>query len=771
MSSDTTLVRRRLAVSGIVQGVGFRPFVHRLATELALDGEVHNDGAGVTIELEGARPTLDRFAERLLRETPRLARIDDVRAETLPASGRLAGFAIGRSAGGAVTTAIGADSAICDDCLADLFDPANRRWRYALVNCTNCGPRFTITRALPYDRATTSMAAFVQCPQCAREYADPADRRFHAEPNACPTCGPRLVLARTAGPREDGDPIAATLALLRDGAIVAIKGLGGFHLACDARNAAAVARLRERKSREEKPFAVLAANAGSLAALADISPGERSALASPARPIVLLRKRPGADAMLHGVAPGLAWLGAMLPYTPLHYLLFHEAAGRPAGTAWLARPQALILVMTSANPGGEPLVIDEREAHERLAGIADAVLAHDRDILVRCDDSVVRVDASGREQFVRRARGHTPVAVRLAGDGPAVVATGGWFKSAGCVTRRDEAFMTPHVGDLDNAPTCIALEQAIDHLTGILDVEPRAVAHDLHPDFFSTRLALALAARHGIPALPVQHHHAHVAAVAAEHRVERPLLGLALDGVGLGSDGGAWGGELLRFERATFERLAHLPELRLPGGDRAAREPWRMASAALSLAGRRPEIATRFSDEAAAPMVETLLARGAHAPWTSSAGRWFDAAAGLAGLSRRMAFEGQAAMLLEGLAAAHGEVPVETSLYALDTEGALDFTALVHALADERDAGRAAARFHATLVASLADWVEWAARREGLDTVACAGGCFLNAIVSRGLRAALEARGIRMLEAGAVPPNDGGLAHGQAAIARAHLAG
>jgi hydrogenase maturation protein HypF len=543
-------IRRRLAVRGIVQGVGFRPFVHRIATDLALDGEVRNDAGGVTIELQGQASALDRFAARLVGEAPRLARIDSVDELTLPLRAVPKGFAIGASLPGRVTTAIGPDSAICDDCLAELFDPGDRRWRYAFVNCTNCGPRYTITRRLPYDRASTSMARFAQCPACLAEYVAPADRRFHAEPNACPRCGPRLRLARIGGAVIDGDPVAATVALLREGAIVAIKGLGGFHLACDARNAAAVSALRERKSREMKPFAVMVANAASLADLAMPTDRDRALLASAERPVVLVRKRDCADAALAGVAPGLAWLGAMLPYTPLHYLLFHEAAGRPAGTAWLAEPQPMLLVMTSANPGGEPLVVDDAEAHARLAGIADAVLGHDRPIVVRCDDSVVRVAASGAAQFLRRARGHTPRAIRLASAGPAVIATGGWFKSAACIARGDEAFMTQHVGDLDNAATCMALEATVDHLARVLDVVPDAVAHDLHPDFFSTRLALALAERFDVPSIAVQHHHAHVAAVAAEHRQVGAVLGLALDGVGYGSDGGAWGGELLRVDGA-----------------------------------------------------------------------------------------------------------------------------------------------------------------------------------------------------------------------------
>jgi hydrogenase maturation protein HypF len=760
--------RRRLSVRGIVQGVGFRPFVHRLATDLALDGEVRNDAAGVTIELEGPREALDRFEVRLAAEAPRLARIDTVQAAALPVRGGATGFAITASGGGPVTTAIGPDTAVCDDCLAELFDPRDRRYRYAFINCTNCGPRFTITRALPYDRAMTSMAPFVQCAACHAEYAATANRRFHAEPNACPACGPSLSLSTIGGATIAGDPIAGALAWLREGRIVAIKGLGGYHLACDARHRDAVALLRERKGREAKPFAVMVASSASLKPLVEVGAAERALLESAERPIVLLHKRAGADDVLPGIAPGLAWLGAMLPYTPLQYLLFHEAAGRPSGTAWLSAAHEPVLVMTSANPGGEPLVIGDDEAMRRLAGIADAVLSHDRAIVTRCDDSVVRTSAAGAAQFVRRARGYTPRAVPLGRRGPDVVATGGWFKNAACVTRGDEAFVTPHIGDLDNAPTCEALEQAIGHLTGILEVTPAAVAHDLHPDFFSTRLAHELALAWSVPAIGVQHHHAHVAAVAAEHRVEAPLLGLALDGVGLGADGTAWGGELLRFERGTFERLGHLEPLGLPGGDRAAREPWRMAASALARIGRPEEIARRFGDEPALAVVTDMLARGARVPATTSAGRWFDAAAGLLGVSRRMAFEGQAAMQLEGLADAHGPVAPEPGLFAVDPAGTLDLRPLAARLAGIGDAPFGAALFHAVLIEALAEWVEAASRRTGLAGVACGGGCFLNAILARGLRAALSRRGIAMLEASAVPPNDGGLALGQAAVAR-HL--
>ncbi|HEY2190010.1 MAG TPA: carbamoyltransferase HypF [Caldimonas sp.] len=763
-------LRRHVEVRGIVQGVGFRPFVYRLANGLGLDGWVRNDGAGVTIEVEGDGALIDEFVRRVRDDAPPLARVDRVLPgeQTMPASAGT-GFAIVESAGGRAATAIGPDSAVCADCLAEMLAPADRRWRYAFTNCTNCGPRFTITRTLPYDRATTSMAGFAQCPACLAEYRSPLDRRFHAEPNACPVCGPRLTLLDARGAAVEGvDPIAGALDRIVRGEIVAIKGLGGFHLACDARNANAVAALRARKARDEKPFAVMLANVASLASLAHASAAETDLLQGEERPILLLRKAAGVDACLPGVAPGLAWLGVMLPYTPLQVLLFHEAAGRPTGMAWLAQAQPLAMVMTSANPGGEPLVTGNDEALDRLTGIADAFLVHDRDIVQRCDDSVLRASSGGAAQgfqFIRRARGYTPRSIRLAASGPSVLALGGYFKNTVCVTRGDEAFVSQHVGDLDNAPTCSSLEDVVVHLLAILQVRPDVVAHDLHPDFYSTRLAAWMADRHRARLHAVQHHHAHVAAVLAEHRVQGPALGLALDGVGLGSDGAAWGGELLRVDGASFARLGRLRPLRLPGCDRAAREPWRMAAAALKLAGRGEAARSRFADEPAAASVATMLESGFNAPETSSLGRWFDAAAGLLGVRRRMAFEGQAAMLLEGLAEHHGAVAAEPSLVAISAANELDLGPLALRLSDETDAGRGAALFHATLVWALAEWVARAAHGQRLTTIACGGGCFLNAVLARGLRHELMARGLTMLEAEAVPPNDGGIALGQAWVA------
>jgi hydrogenase maturation protein HypF len=771
--------QRLLRVRGQVQGVGFRPFVYHLATDLGLDGWVRNDGEGVLIALAGRVAPLARFSERLEAEVPPLAAIERVDSLAAALVTIAPGFSIEASGAGPVTTGVTPDAATCADCLAELFDPAGRRWRYPFINCTHCGPRFTITARLPYDRPTTSMARFALCPDCRREYEDPRDRRFHAQPNACPDCGPRLALADATGaPLSADDVIAAAVARIARGEIVAVKGLGGFHLVCDARNGDAVARLRARKHRDEKPFAVMVANVASARDFATVDAAAAALLESVQRPIVLLARRDDCDARLPGAAPGLAELGLMLPYTPIQFLLFHEAAGRPDGVAWLGEPQPLALVMTSANPGGEPLVTGNDEAVARLGRIADAFVLHDRDILVRCDDSVVRLPPSaghGRlsadhrsPAFIRRARGFTPAPIALDRGGPSVLSTGAYLKNTACLTRGAQAFLSPHIGDLDNAASRAALEEAVVHLQRLLEIRPEAVAHDLHPDFFSTELALQLAGELGVPAVGVQHHHAHIAAVAAEHRLTTPLLGVALDGVGLGDDDQAWGGELLRLDGGACARIGHLRELLLPGGDRAAREPWRMAAAVLHALGRGSEITVRFGGQPAAEAVTEMLERGLNCPRTSSAGRWFDAAAGLLGVNRVMAYEGQAAMQLEALAATHGGAALEGGLWRLDGL-VLDLLPLAERLADERDAAAGAALFHSTLAAALAEWVALAARRERLTTVALGGGCLLNRLLAAQLSALLRARGLNVLTAQQAPPNDGGIALGQAWVARRRL--
>ena len=844
---------RLIRVCGLVQGVGFRPYVWRLANELGLQGWVRNDSGGVTIAVDGEKVV--EFLARLPRELPRLARVDAIDLEEgeigdgLEFSRLTGGFSIIDSAHGAVATAIGPDAAICPECIADICDPQNRRWRYAFTTCTHCGPRYTVSRRIPYDRAQTSLAGFPLCPACAGEYAAAVDRRFHAETTCCPACGPQLSLLDASGQLLTGDPLTVTLQLLQSGKIVAIKGLGGFHLACDARNAAAVAELRRRKQREAKPFAVMGLNAVSLASYARIGAAELALLQSAAAPIVLCRKAGGAlpalaanfapggvaglaSALAPDIAPDLAWLGVMLPSTPLHLLLWHEAAGRPAGIDWLNLPNDLLLVMTSANPHGEPLVIGNDEALERLAGVADAFLMHDRDIVIRCDDSVVRAgeaseakDSGASEtrsgktgdsvktgdrprfsddknrglspvlpdentalppvSYIRRARGYTPVPIPLASNGPVVLALGGYLKNTICLMKGRQAFLSQHIGSLNNASAVGFLEETVSHLLGILDVQPDCIAHDLHPDFQSTQLALRLATELGIPALAVPHHHAHIAAICAEHGVSEPVLGLAIDGVGLGPDGGLWGGELLHVDGAQCQRLGHLSPLALPGGDRAAREPWRLAASALDCCGRRaeiPEFIARHYPGRDGKGMAMMLERRLNCPSTSSLGRLFDAAAGLLGWGAEVRYEGQAAMALEGLAAAYGLLP--PLLGGMIRRGQVaDFSPLLSYLADCDDAPYGAALFHATLAAGLAEWLiavaseansggnseasaGAAVNRKKYAKIAIGGGCAMNAVLMTALRRQLETAGLVVLEARQAPPNDGGLALGQAWVAR-----
>lgn len=729
----------RVRVRGAVQGVGFRPFIYRLAREYQLTGWVRNDGDGVLAEVQGAEA--EAFLDALQHGGPPLARVDRLEAARISARPHT-GFRIVSTAGGPVATAVSTDAAVCEDCLADLFDPSNRYYRYPFVSCTNCGPRYTITHRLPYDRPQTSMAGFPLCRDCAAEYADPMNRRFHAQPIACPACGPRLDM-----------PIEEVLRRLRRGEIVALKGLGGFHLACDARNETAVSRLRTSKQRDAKPFAVMVANVASARALAEISSDEATLMIGPARPIVLVRRRD--EALAPSLAPGLDTLGVMLPSTPIHYLLFHEAAGRPTGVAWLDEPHDLVLTMTSANPGGEPLVIDDSEARSRLAGIADAVVGHDRPIVVRCDDSVMR-HAAGGPAFIRRARGHVPRPVRLPNSMPCILGVGGHLKVTVCVTRGDEAYVSQHVGDMDTGETRRFFAETVEHLLGILEVTPERVAHDLHPDFHTTRFAQEL----GIPSLPVQHHHAHVASVMAEHGMTGPVLGLALDGFGLGPERQAWGGELLRVEGADFVRLGHLRPLAQPGGDVAARQPWRMGAAVLHRLGRAQHIARHFDDQPAAAMLAQLLTQGVAVPETTSCGRLFDAACGLLRVCPTAGYEGQAPMQLEALVRRPRVMPDGWRL----SNGVLDFLPALERLIDcEPVAG--AELFHGTMIAGLSEWVAQAAAGESLRTVALAGGCFLNRILAEGLVEALGRRDMTVLLPRQVPPNDGGLSLGQVWVA------
>jgi hydrogenase maturation protein HypF len=717
--TPTVVVERaHLRVRGVVQGVGFRPFVHRLAERHGLAGFVFNDAAGVVIEVEGDPGAVARFSDAVASDAPPLARVVEVVASPREPSGET-GFAILPSPGtpDGRTALIPPDVATCDDCLRELRDPADRRYRYPFVNCTSCGPRFTIVTAVPYDRASTTMAGFALCRDCRREYEDPADRRFHAEPVACPACGPRLSL-----------PLAKAVAVLLGGGVLAVKGLGGWHLACDATDEAAVARLRERKHRDEKPLAVMTPEPD---ALALVTPEERVLLESPARPIVLCRRREGAP-VAGSVAPGSPWLGLFLPYTPLHHLLC-EDAGVP-------------LVLTSGNRSDEPIAIDDEDARARLGGIADAFLGHDRPIHRRCEDSVVRAGFP-----LRRSRGYAPASVALPIASPVpVVAAGAELKSTFCVVRGADAFLSPHLGDLDTEAAHRAFRTDLALYLDMLGVAPGAVACDLHPGY----LATAWAHEQGLPLVEVQHHHAHAAACLAEHGETSEALAVVLDGTGYGTDGTLWGGELLRCDLASFERLAHLDPVALPGGEAAIREPWRVAAAYLEAAGR-PVPFARW------PLVRESLR--VNAPLSSGAGRLFDAAAALLGLREQVSYEGQAAIELEHLA---GDTPAEP--YACRGLRGADLVAAAHDdLAAGRPRSEIAAAFHKGVAAAFAAACAEAA---GPRTVVLSGGCLQNLRLLGSLRARLEAEGFRVLSHRLVPPNDGGVSYGQATVAAARLA-
>jgi len=766
-------LQRQLQVCGLVQGIGFRPYVWRLARELGLRGWVRNDAAGVSILIQGGLPQIEEFTRRLINEIPPLGKISGLNYADSAVTKLIAGFEIVATKRGTIRTMIGPDVAVCDDCLGELFDPNDRRWRYAFINCTNCGPRYTITRALPYDRGRTCMADFPLCAECTAEYHNPATRRFHAEPLSCPNCGPHLWIEKPNSTANcaDLDPIKFTVDELRAGKIVALKGIGGFHLAGDARNLITVQNLRQRKLRDAKPFALMVANIAAISEWGEINDAERMLLLSHTRPIVLIKKRPLADALFPAIAPGLTHLGVMLPYTPLHWLVFHEVAGRPYGIQWMQAPQELVLVMTSANPSGEPLVISNHAARERLAGIADSLLLHNREIVARCDDSVARCDPIGRVQIIRRARGYTPQALRLARSGPSVVALGGLLKNTQCITRGREAFVTQHIGGLDHPEAATQARALTREICTLLEIRPVLIAHDLQPDFPSTHHAAELARLWGVPTLAVQHHHAHIAAVVAEHGVTHAVIGLALDGVGMGLDRSAWGGELLLVNGAQWRRLGHLAQLQMPGGERAAREPWRMAAAVLAQLGRGAEISRRFATQPTSREIATLLTLDRYCPKTTSLGRWFDAAAGLLGVSMLNAYEGHSAMLLEALAQRHGVVPPQEQGFMLHADGTLDLLPLLSRLADEKNAALGAALFHSTVAHALAEWALDAAHRLQINTIALAGGCFLNQILTEAVTARIVASGVNILKARQFPPNDGGLSLGQAWVALQTLEG
>ncbi len=763
-SRQQSLLRRRINIEGIVQGVGFRPHVHRLARDLGLAGCARNVAGGLEVEIEGERETVEEFTRRIDSDAPPIAVIESVQTEDLPVAGDVQFTIIPSREGAEGEIYVSPDVAICGDCLRELADPDDRRYRHPFINCTNCGPRFTIIEGVPYDRPRTSMAEFEMCEACREEYGDINDRRYHAQPVACPDCGPRLLFVADSRREERADALAAARAMLVEGRIVAVKGLGGFHLACDADDDEAVRRLRRRKHREARPLAVMTRDLETARSFAEVSGPAETLLTGPEAPIVLLSK--AGKPLAESIAPDTDTYGVMLPYTPLLALLLDDLPVRA-------------LVMTSGNLSDEPLATDNEEAMERLGQIADGFLMHDRDIFIGCDDSVIRPTERG-PVMMRRSRGYVPFPVRLPGhladDPPTVLAVGGHLKNTFCITRGTNAFLSQHIGDLEDLETLRYFERSVEHFQMLLQVEPEALACDLHPDFLSTRHAEGLMNRRGLPLARVQHHHAHLAAVLADNHEPGPAVGLICDGTGYGADGTIWGCELLVGDATDYERAGHLRYVPLPGGDAAVHEPWRVAAAWLQDT-YGPDFAEELRigcvdrlDRDAWRTLAEMIERGVNCPMASSAGRLFDAVAAIIGLGDRVQYEAQAPMRLEALAE-RGSKPYAYAINETGTALEIDprptFRAIVDDLDGGMDRGRIAGRFHATFVAMLADAAERAANERGIELVALSGGTFQNRIVLEDLMSELEHRNLRPIIHRSTPPGDGCLALGQAAVALA----
>ncbi|MGD0790824.1 MAG: carbamoyltransferase HypF [Terriglobales bacterium] len=760
-------VRRQIDVSGIVQGVGFRPYVYRLATGRRLRGTIRNTTAGVTIEVQGPAETVQDFVEHLPAEAPPLARITSFAVHDVPCNGDQDFCIVHSHEGEEVRTLISPDVAICPDCLREMFDRNDRRYRYPFINCTNCGPRFTIIRDIPYDRPSTSMAMFPMCPACLAEYENPLDRRFHAQPNACWECGPRVELWDKSGRRiECRDPIVEAASGLHAGLVVAVKGLGGFHLAVDATNPAAVALLRQRKRRVEKPFAVMVPDLQAAQEVCELDGAAQTVLQSIQRPIVLLPKallpKKTPNVIPDEVAPFNRYLGIFLPYTPLHYLLLAEGGFKA-------------LVMTSGNLSEEPIAIDNREAIHRLNGLADYFLVHNRDILLRSDDSVVRV-AGGVTRQLRRSRGFVPVPVFLKDDQPSVLAVGGELKNTICLTKGKHAFLSQHVGDLENVESYSFFHEAIQHLERILEIRPEIIAYDLHPDYFSAKWALQ---QSGAALVGVQHHHAHVASCMAENHLEGRVIGFALDGTGYGTDGHIWGGEVLIAGYEDFERAAHLEYVLLPGGAAAIREPWRMAVSYLAHHFGREflKLDIPFVRQLNRPKVDLLLRmmeQGVNSPLTSSCGRLFDAVAALIGIRQQVNYEAQAAIELEMAMASSKEesgypmkLLTEGDPWIIGTRPL--FESLLHDLGRNLPVAAISRRFHNGLVEGFVELATLLRNKTTLNRVCLSGGTFHNIYLSERLEARLSEAGFEVFTQKEVPSGDGGLSLGQALVAAARL--
>jgi hydrogenase maturation protein HypF len=766
-------LRKHIQVRGIVQGVGFRPFVYNLAHALGLAGLVFNSSSGVTIEIEGDRAAVEAFLQTLKEDPPQLAEVTEITVSEMAVEGG-SGFSIlGSREEAGEFVLVSPDAGTCDACWNDFGDPANRRYGYPFTNCTHCGPRYTILRDIPYDRAKTTMSAFTMCADCEREYEDPRDRRFHAQPNACAVCGPSLLVVKSgataslaAADFHDRDSLAIVRqarGLLAEGKILAVKGLGGFLLACDATNEAAVSELRSRKRRPHKPFALMVRDLAAARRLCAVSTEDETSLLSPRRPIVILPRR--AEARLaSGIAPGDKTLGVMLPYTPLHYLLFSDSP--EIESEWSA------LVMTSGNLSEEPIVISNHEAMVQLGGVADWFLLHNRDIATRVDDSVVR-SFEGRERVLRRSRGFVPQTIDLGIELEEVVAFGGELKNTFCLTKGRYAILSQHIGDLENYETMQFFEETLSNLKHIFRVRPRAAVYDLHPGYMSTRMALDSGIEHKIG---VQHHHAHIASCMAENHLRGQVLGVAMDGTGFGTDGTVWGGEFLVADFTGFTRRAHLRNILLPGGNAAVRQPWRVALSYLRdvFGQQMPARLARFQgiDEKQVALVDTMLTRRIQTVETSSCGRLFDAVAALLGVASEVTFEGQAAIALEAMA----DGGVERSYDFEITEGEtmiLDFrpviAAIVKDLSRGRRAGEISASFHNTLSAAIGEMCGKIGSADGLNRVCLSGGSFQNLYLLGRTVVELRRRGFGVFLHAQVPANDGGLSLGQAMIANQRM--
>ena len=757
---DSPIARTSIIISGIVQGVGFRPFIYRLATEMGLYGWVRNSTSGVEIEAGGTDERLAHFIRRIRDEAPPLADITTLTHQALPDTDGEYAFTI-RESGAAYgySAQVAPDAALCNDCLRELFDPADRRYHYPFITCTNCGPRYSIITGIPYDRPNTTMAAFPLCSACQAEYHDPQNRRFHAQPLACPACGPRVSLRDSAGSPAAAQDRAVTTAvdLLATGAILAVKGVGGYHLAVDACNHDAVRRLRERKQRDEKPFAVMAPDLAGARSLGVIDAIDERLLTSPESPIVIVRRTPDCP-VSSLVAPGNALLGLMLPYTPLHHLLMRRGSFKA-------------LVMTSANLSDEPIAFEDDDALQRLAGIADYFLQHDRPIHIRSDDSVTRV-FQGRPLLYRRARGYAPRAITLPFRTTPTLAVGAELKNTVCLVAGNQATLSQHIGDLQSDTTYDSFCHTIRHMSRLLKITPEAVACDLHPDYLSSVYACGA----GMPVVKVQHHHAHLAACMAENLLEGDVIGIVFDGTGYGSDGTIWGGEFLVGGYGGFRRTGHFRPVRMPGGDAAVREPWRMALAFLHQAvgtaafSLDHPIAQRLS-ESEQELFGAMLERGLNSPLSSSCGRLFDAVAALIGVRRSVSYDGQAAMELEALAETSdddGLLPFVTAPGS-DTLPEVDFSPMFPALLRELRAGIFAAalarRFHATVAGASVEACCRIASETGIDRVVLSGGVFQNRLLSEMVYTALVKQGLAVFTHRLSPPNDGCIALGQAAVA------